>query len=429
MFKLGLGMWAYDVLALMHAPKLHEKLSADGAMDRVGILRRSGLQGAYLYSDAYMDDDRLVVETLRSADRFGATFANYVKAGRGEFDEKGRLKSIQATDQKSSRSFTIRAKHFISSVGPWTDQFASSLFEWKKILRPSKGIHLTFRRERVPIHEAIVMATGPDKRIIFAIPRHEMVIVGTTDTDYPLSPETVHSERADVDYLLNIVGNYFPNAGITEKDIVASYSGVRPLVNDGSATESKTSREHVIIHSPHNVTFVAGGKYTTYRRMARDVVENVLAHEFALEDRIKFARNQTREAINPLVTSEKLAEATAVSDTWAREFGLTAAEMRLLAERHGFEARDIVERGRSQGLHRPWQMEALFAINYTMCLHLRDFMLRRSPLFLAYHDHGISQIDSIVDVFVKSQGWDAARVVQEKQMFKDHLNFELGWRR
>lgn len=302
MFKMGLGMWLYDTLALLHTPKFHERLSANGTMNKVPQLREDGLLGSYMYSDAYMDDDRLVIETLRSAHRYGGKLANYIKAGHGIFDEGGRLKALEAEDKISGKKVTIKAKHFVSTVGPWTDQFAESLFEWKKILRPSKGIHLTLSRERLPLQEAVVMATDKDSRIIFGIPRHDMVIVGTTDTDFKESPETVHSTKDDVSYLLRIVDGYFPEAKITEGDIIASYSGVRPLVADGSSTESKTSREHVILHTQRNVTFVAGGKYTTYRRMARDIVEVVLKEEFSLEERVKYARNQTREVINPIIT-------------------------------------------------------------------------------------------------------------------------------
>jgi glycerol-3-phosphate dehydrogenase len=428
MFKMGLGMWLYDALALMHAPKIHERLSVESTSARIPSLKTNGLLGSYSYSDAYMDDDRLVIETLRSAARFGATAANYVKAGTGRLDEKGRLQELEITDTLNGKKSKIKAKHFISTVGPWTDQFAETLFKWKKLLRPSKGIHFTLKRERLPIKEAIVMATGKDNRIVFAIPRHEMVILGTTDTDYPGNPADVHSERADVDYLLSVVQQYLPKAGITEKDIVASYSGIRPLVNDGSATESKTSREHVILHTPHNITFVAGGKYTTYRRMARDIIEKVLAEEFSLEDRITFARNQTRDPLNPLVTVEKLSESIAQSKNWAPEFNLKKEETYLLAERYGFEAYEILKNGRSQNLSGAWEMEAAFAIQNTMCLHLRDFMLRRTPLFLARTDHGFPLVDAIAQVFAKEFNWSDSRIKDEKNLYNEHLTFEMGWR-
>ena len=429
MFKMGLGMWLYDLLALMHTPKFHERLNPMSTLQRIPTLNDTNLAGSYSYSDAYMDDDRLVIETLRSADRFGGALAHYVKAGPGQFDEKNRLVSLEAQDNISGKKFPIRAKHYVSTVGPWTDRFGSDLFRtWKKILRPSKGIHLTFSRERLPLQEAVVMATGSDNRIVFAIPRHEMVIIGTTDTDYPQAPETVHSERGDVDYLIEVASKYFPKAKIKEEDILASYSGVRPLVHDDSSTESGTSREHMILHTPQNVTFVAGGKYTTYRRMARDVIESVLKNEFTLEDRIKYARNQTRDVINPLVTAEKLNEAIGQSHLWAAEFGLNKKDTLFLAERHGFEGYEMLIEGREAGHKNIWEMEALFAARYTMCRHLRDFMLRRSPLFLATRDHGASVLNQVAAVLQKERNWSATQLEEEKKLYFDHQKFEMGWR-
>lgn len=427
MFKMGLGMWLYDALALLHAPKMHERLSAPETVEKLPTLQKQNLVGAYSYSDAYMDDDRLVIETLRSANRFGAQCASYVKAGKGQFDDENRLQTIVAHDLESNKKFEIRAKHFLSTVGPWTDQFASSLFAWTNILRPTKGIHLTFHRTRLPINDAAVMATGKDRRIVFAIPRHEMIIVGTTDTDFSGDPGTVRTEREDVEYLLAIIQSYFPEANLTEADIISSYSGVRPLVADSSQGASATSREHIILPTKQNVTFVAGGKYTTYRRMARDIVEKILKNEFSLEERVQFARNQTREPINPLVTVEKLSESIAQSINWAGEFGLTEIETQTLAERHGFEALEILENSEVKNYSCVWEAEALFAIRHTMCFHLRDFMIRRSPLYLAHADHGLSILDKITKVFQNELGWSDSDIKREKELFLEHLKHELNW--
>jgi glycerol-3-phosphate dehydrogenase len=227
---------------------------------------------------------------------------------------------------------------------------------------------------------------------------------------------------------LGVIDSYFPKAKIKEEDIIASYAGVRPLVDDGSATESKTSREHVILNTPHNVTFVAGGKYTTYRSVARDVMERVLKCQFSLEDRTKFARNQTRDAINPIITVEKLSEAIGQSYMWAREYGLTEAQTLLLAQRHGFEALLILEEGKRAGIKSPWAMEALFASHYTMCLHLKDFMLRRSPLYLSDPQHGFSHLDLIAEVFKMERDWSDEKIQAEKELYFDHIKFEMGWR-
>ncbi|MCB0349356.1 MAG: glycerol-3-phosphate dehydrogenase/oxidase, partial [Bdellovibrionales bacterium] len=276
MFKMGLGMLLYDILSMFEAPELFEKLNPKKTLERLPLLDADNLQGSYVYSDGYMDDDRLVIETLRDANEHGALAVNYVKAVGGQW-EGDKLTAINCHDEFSGETFSIKAKHFVGSLGPWTDLFGKTVLKtWKPILRPTKGIHLTVPLDRVAMKQAVVMFSNDQKRIVFGIPRHEMMIFGTTDTDYTEDPANVYSSKDDVEYLLKIIKEYFPNANLKPEDVIGSYAGVRPLVSDGAASESKTSREHVIIKDKQNITLVAGGKYTTYRLIAKEVVEAAL---------------------------------------------------------------------------------------------------------------------------------------------------------
>lgn len=432
MFKMGLGMWLYDALSMFEAPELHERLSPKESLERLPLLQRRELLGSYVYSDAYMDDDRLVLETLRSAVSMGASCASYVSAEDAQMVE-GKVRSVGCTDHLTGRKFRLTGTHFVSTVGPWTDIVASHLLhEWKKILRPSKGVHLTFDRRRLQLHQAVVMAADTDKRIVFGIPRHEMIIIGTTDTDYSGDPYDVSASVDDVRYLLHIAGEYFPGAKLTAEDIIASYAGVRPLVDDGSASESKTSREHLILNDPRNVTFVAGGKYTTYRRMAEQTVESALSN-FKLEDRIRFGRGDTKKPLNPLVTTESMDQARRQVKRWAREFDMSTSDVDVLVDRHGAEALPIMEAGANRGLmgsseEKLWSMEALHAIRQTMCMNLIDFYVRRSPLFLARHDHGLKLIALLSRVFAMELGWSDSRRQSEAASVQEHIRRELGWK-
>lgn len=434
MFKMGLGMWLYDALSMFEAPELHERLNAQESAERLPLLQRRELKGSYVYSDAYMDDDRLVHETLRAASKLGALAANFVSADDAQF-ENGKICSIGCTDKTTGKKFNIRGRHFISTVGPWTDEVATHLLkDWKKILRPSKGVHLTFSRDRLKLSEAVVMAEG--KRIVFGIPRNEMCIVGTTDTDYTGDPKDVSTTEQDVHYLLNVASQYFPGAKLTAQDIISSYAGVRPLVDDGSETESKTSREHVIIDDPRNVTFVAGGKYTTYRRMAAQTVEAALKN-FPLEDRVKFQRNNTKVALNDKATPAKMEEALRNVENWAHEFHITKEAAHFLAARHGLEAVDMLQAirasGHGQHVHAPsdetlWTAEAHHAIHQTMCLNLIDFYVRRSPLFLARRDHGLSLIALVSRMFAREIGWSDSKRQQEAAAVQAYIRKELAWK-
>ncbi|MCB0406763.1 MAG: glycerol-3-phosphate dehydrogenase/oxidase [Bdellovibrionales bacterium] len=431
MFKMGLGMWLYDALALFEAPEMHRRLNPEDVLNEFPTLKSEGLLGAYMYYDAYMDDDRLVHETLRSAARMGAIAANYVKAEGALVDKNKNLIGIECVDQISGEIFQIHGRHIVSTVGPWTDDVAEHMLgEWKEIMRPSKGIHLTFSRQRFPLKEAVVMAADQQKRVIFGIPRHEMVIVGTTDTDFKNNPSLVKSDAEDVEYLLKITNQYFPGAHLKKSDIIASYSGVRPLVADNSATESGTSREHVIISHPRNITFVAGGKYTTYRAMAEDTVRAALSH-FSIEDQVKFQKSRTLDPLNPKATGPLIEKALTTVEARKDKYSFSLPIQKWLIERHGFEAFDLMAAatdvvGESEWA-RVWQIEARHAIRETMCLTLRDFYLRRSPLFLADKNHGFQFLNEIGQVFQEELGLSSQDLEKQINALRKHLEVEMGW--
>lgn len=426
MFKMGMGMWLYDALSLFQAPELHERCSRGESLARMPALNADQLIGSYIYSDAYMDDDRLVLETLRSANEFGAVCANYVKATGAKFDESGKISQVTCFDSVHRNEFTIKARHVISSVGPWTDQLGNSLFkDWKSILRPTKGVHLTFSKNRLPLSSAVVMGAEKGNRIVFGIPRHEMIIIGTTDTDFKESPESVTATAEDIKYLLEITDQYFPGAQIKAKDIIASYAGVRPLVYDGSQSEGKTSREHTIITDPRGVTFVAGGKYTTYRLMCQQTVDRAI-ESFPIEDQVRFRSADTSAPLNEYTSQESYQQAQILADVWAQSFHREIKDITSLTQRYGMEAEVICEAHPSH--YNYWQLEAAQAIDTTMCLHLRDFYARRVHLFLADPAHGMSQLDQIAQVFREKMGWSEQQLRVEIEMLKQYVATELEWK-
>jgi glycerol-3-phosphate dehydrogenase len=426
MFKMGLGMWLYDALSLFQAPELHERLSSQESMHRMPLLQKDQLVGSYVYSDAYMDDDRLVHETLRSAHEMGAIALNYVKAKTAQFSDDGRIQSVTVQDKFSGQEKKIRARHVVGSAGPWTDLLGQDLFpHWKKVLRPTKGVHITVAKERLPLSSAVVMGAEKSDRIIFGIPRYEMVIIGTTDTDYNQDPSDVSVLPEDVKYLLGVVEHYFPGAKLKAEDILASYAGVRPLVDDGAENEGKTSREHKIwTLEDRHMTFVAGGKYTTYRLMAKDVVEKVL-HYFPLEDRVRFGRSQTESALLPEVSTDLYNQAIASVSNLAKLFSRPAPEVLTLCERYGMEAEAILSRNPANSSY--WQLEAAQAVDYTMCLNLVDFYSRRVHLFLARQDHGWPVFEEVAEVFAEKLGWDAPEIARQKKNLEAYMKRELSW--
>lgn len=426
MFKLGLGMWLYDILSQFDAPEVHQSYGASQTLSEVPILNSKDLVGSFSYYDAYMDDDRLVYETLRSANSKGVICANYIKAISAEFIN-GKVSAVIAKEKFTGKEYKIRGKHFLSTVGPWTDILGQELFDdWKKLLRPTKGIHLTVSKSRLPINDVVVMSDDEKNRIVFVIPRFDMVIVGTTDTDYKGDPGDVVAEYEEVKYLLELLSEYFPGANLGPEDIISSYAGVRPLVQDNSSSEGKTSREHVILSDPRNITFVAGGKYTTYRKMAEQIVDTVV-QKFEFEDQVKFLNSNTKEHLNPLITPEKLEECIRKIPQLSLEYGKTKEEMNILIHRHGLEALEIM--GKYGSDRSIWELEAFHAIHQTMCMSFTDYMTRRVPLFLSYDDHGRNEIKIISQVFCDCFGLSEKEVQEQISAYSRHTDFHLAWKK
>ncbi|MCB0368657.1 MAG: glycerol-3-phosphate dehydrogenase/oxidase [Bdellovibrionales bacterium] len=413
MFKMGLGMWLYDILSLFQTPELHERLTATQTLSLQEQVKSKDLLGSFVYYDAYMDDDRLVHETLRSANENKAIIANYVSAKEYSYEES--IHKIKAIDTLTGQSFEIKSHQMISCVGPWTDFFAKITDDkWENLLRPTKGIHLILKRQRFNLHQAVVMGAETGNRIIFGIPRGEFVIIGTTDTDYPMNPSTVHTELADVEYLLKIVNSYFPNEKIEKADIVASYSGVRPLVHDKAQSTGKTSREHTIKSGKNGIIYVAGGKYTTYRKIAEEAVDRLL-EDLSIEQRVLFSKSNTHSPLNPLVTSESYRNYLSVQ---------VSKEDFKLAELLGPEA-EVLKHEYPD--YTNLQKIVAFHIDNTMCISIADFYLRRSHLMLTLKDHGLSQFDEIAMVFRDKLDANEEFIQSEKEKIQKHINSEMGW--
>jgi len=420
MFKMGLGMWLYDALSLFQTPEMHEKLDKIETLNRMPIVKGKDLVGSFVYSDAYMDDDRLVHETLRSANEFGAVCANYVSAHKSNFktniDGAKKIESIEVTDEMTKDSFKIYADQIVCNVGPWTDLVGEKILpQWRKILRPTKGVHLTFAKNRIPLSSAVVMAAQKSNRIVFAIPRHEMVIVGTTDTDFKGDPTNASVDAEDIRYLLEITNQYFPGAKLKEEDIISSYVGVRPLVKDDSDNEGKTSREHTIIEDDSGFIVIAGGKYTTYRLMAEQIVDKAIK-KIPFNRRAQFKHCQTKSALNPYVNADVYREAVLNAPDQLQKY---------LAERYGAEYKVILDKyGVTDDV---WVIEAYQAIHTTMCLNLIDFYRRRVPLFLAEKDHGMQFFDQIANVFKETYNWSEQTLNDEKNKLIKFIHDELNW--
>jgi len=418
-WKMKAGMLLYDLLCAFRAPKLHTSLNPKKVESSNSNLKTEGLKGGFVYYDAYMDDDRLVVETLRSvSDKIDVASYCEVKEVKSSADKKDKaekdeaLKGVELScyDSIEDEEFKIKAKHLISCVGPWTDTFGKIIDDsWKDKMRPSKGIHLCVKKSLLGLETAMVMAADKSKRILFCIPRKDFDIVGTTDTDYNEDLDTVRSNDDDVSYVKKVLSEYFPKIDIKDGDILSTYAGVRPLIHDGSSNESKVSRNHRVFNVDEKpITFISGGKYTTYLSMAIHAVDKAVNSNKKLlssAENIKAKRRKLFVGINTK-ENQKLAlvKIKSLNLDWSTD------SINDFVDNHGAQSYSFI----TENLDKTYlQTEASVAIEHYCCGHLLDFYERRTSWSLSRRFTDEKNIKEVGLEFKNQLGWSENFLNQE----------------
>ena len=421
---LRMGMWLYDLLSLFRTPGMHQNFSARRLAREIPELKAEGSRGGFKYYDASMWDDVLVTETLRPALTDGAISLNYCEAVSLSRDADDLARGALVKDLLTGAQAQIRARQVIACVGPWADQFGKMLDPaWRPWLKPSQGIHLVFDLKRLSLPGAVVMAHPKDGRISFAIPRPDfgagVTIVGTTDGDTPLDPEEAVGSESEFKYLFALLNDFFPRLKLTEADLVSSYVGVRPLVGpadpagNGTPALAKVSREHEIRLAPGGVVMIAGGKYTTHRVMAHQMVDFAVHHAPPGGYSRVPGPSNTRGALNPAVTLEKiesLRRAATVPEKLLSRFGDEAE--RVLSLDAG------ARRERGYATPDPDGFPALagqllFALQEEGIVTLRDFYFRRAPLYLSRKDHGMPWAEPLAKLWAQVRALDPSEILLE----------------
>jgi len=441
MWFLGLGLMLYDLLALFRSPEFHKTFGAYDLQKIIPGLKSENLAGGFKYYDASMCDDAITVETARSAATGGAAVANYVEAvaplWHGENIGGFRVRDLEK--KIGEGDIEIRAAKTVVCAGPWTDGIGRKLSgSWKSWLAPSRGVHLVFDIKKIPVPGAVVMIHPDDGRISFVMPRRDLgegvVIVGTTDASAPEDPGQVRVEKSDVDYLMGLLGRYFPKLDVRHTDIISAYAGVRPLVGPGAFGKpgrlslQQVSREHHIGRGPGGTVVVAGGKFTTHRKMAEQIVDFTLS-DWSQDAKAGRCRqlpqdvraSRTKEPLNFRVTAESLG---ACQDVAAQRGTKIPGELLSL---FGAEAVDILEINAASGISEyskqpvadPPAFPFLAAqlrhqIRSGMVMHLDDFYFRRTALFLSRPDHGLPWSGLLSRVWAEERGLDERAAMVER---------------
>ncbi|HEV2292518.1 MAG TPA: glycerol-3-phosphate dehydrogenase/oxidase [Tepidisphaeraceae bacterium] len=283
-WKLAIGVKAYDLLCSGQNLGRSQVLSADRTLRKLPGLQPKGLTGAVRYFDGLTNDARLVLDTIRSAAAAGAMVANYTAlesatahgdTWRCRVSDKLQWHGRHAHATGAGQLTELRARVVVNATGAWAASLAAS----GVALRLTKGVHLVIDRSRLNVPDAVVMAEG--SRILFAIPWGQRVILGTTDTDYDGPIDTPTCDDSDIRYVLGVANATFPTAHLEPHDVISSWAGLRPLIAGGSNARGKPSdlsRRHQIRMTQPGWLDVAGGKLTTYRLMAEQTVDEVVAY-------------------------------------------------------------------------------------------------------------------------------------------------------
>ncbi len=430
LWKVWAGVWLYDLLALFRNVRGHRILGKRALLRAEPMLRERGLVGGALYYDAQCDDARLVLATARSAQQHGALIANYVEVQRLLLAD-GRVRGAEVRDRITGDTATLTASVVVNATGPWCDRIRRLEDPGARpLLRLTKGVHVMVPRRRLGHRAAIAMTSPIDGRVMFVLPWGELSYIGTTDTDYSGSPDEVRPAPEDVVYLLRSANACFPNAHLSEADVIASWAALRALVIRDSAglPASRVSREHVIVRGPAGLITIAGGKLTTFRVMARELVDLVADQLRAASGRARPARPATDR--EPLPGGEVRDFAPLASP--GIELGIPPGTVDHLLAHYGTEAAAIFNlvRERRELLHPlapqhpAIEAEVIHAARRELAQRVEDVLMRRTHVYYETPDHGAPAARRVAELLGQARGWDAERIGLEAERYLNALAAE-----
>jgi glycerol-3-phosphate dehydrogenase len=408
---LGSAMWGYDLTGGLRIGKRHERLTAGEALAHLPTMPPERLASAYLYYDARADDARLCLAVARTAAAHGAVLANH--AAVTAFTKGGDGAVTGATVAVGDGTIAVRAGVVVNAAGVWADDVrALDEGTHPRSLRPAKGVHITVPWSKVRNDIAVVIPVPKDKRSLFVVPWGDFTYIGTTDTDYDGPIDDAQCTPADIAYVLRAL-NHSVTTGVTEADIVGTWAGLRPLVRQAGGRTADLSRRHRVNASSSRVVTVTGGKLTTYRRMAADTVDDVMA----MLDR----RGRSHTKSLALVGAEGYVEPADGADAAAHltgRYGGEAPAVEALLDVDAALSRPLVP-----GL--PYlAAEAVHAARHEMAMTVDDVLSRRTRARLLARDASVAAAPAVARLIGRELGWDDAECERQARAYADDVAHE-----
>lgn len=406
----GIGLKLYDVLAGQLGFGASKILSKKETLDRIPTLKTDGLKGGVIYYDGQFDDARLAVTLARTMESLGQFPVNHIKVESLIKDNGGFIKGVTARDQITGQVFSLKSKVVINATGIFVDSVRKLDDDASvDMISPSQGIHLILDRSFAPGDSAIMVPHTDDGRVIFIVPWHDRVIVGTTDTPIKepvMEPVPLPSE---IEFLLTHAARYLSKTPLA-KDVLSVFAGIRPLISGDHArgNTSSLSRDHHLTISPTGLVTIAGGKWTTYRKMAEDTIDN--------------AARLGNLIFRPSVTKElHLHGWTKKADLndHMHVYGSYADEVLSLAE----EFPDL-----AQPLHAslPYTgLEVVWAVRHEYALTLTDVLSRRTRSLLLHARASMEIAPAVAAIMAgelkKDKAWENDQVTQFIELAQNYI--------
>ncbi|MCW2744627.1 MAG: glycerol-3-phosphate dehydrogenase/oxidase [Mycobacterium sp.] len=423
---VGAGVLLYDTMGLTSGASRglprHRHLSRRGARRLAPGLRKDALIGAVQYWDAQVDDARHTMTIVRTAASYGALCANRTRVVRlvrtGE-----RVTGAVLRDLETGREFTARARQVVNATGVWTDDTQAMANTRGQVhVRASKGVHLLVPRDRIASSTGLILRT--EKSVLFVIPWGRHWIVGTTDTDWELDKSHPAVSASDIRYLLERVNAVLARP-LEEADVEGVYAGLRPLLAGESDDTSQLSREHVVTHTVPGLVMVAGGKYTTYRVMAADAIDEAVR---ALDERVA----PSTTATVPLVGADGYPALWNQRYRLAADAGLHVVRIEHLLHRYGSLTAEVLALiAADPTLAEPLpssddylRAEAVYACSHEGALHLDDVLARRTRISIESYDRGTEAAPVVARLMAGVLAWNEAQIDREVRHYRARVDAE-----
>ncbi len=375
------------------------------------------------------DDARITLENALAAAENGAVVITQAKVERIEDAEKDDHAEVFFRDLVGDREIRVRTKGIVNCTGVWTDSVRKMADIDGNVIRPTKGVHLVLKSDRLPIHHASALVAPQDGRVFFAIPWMGRTVIGTTDTDFGGDLSRIGVDADDVRYLLFAANHYFPKQKLVPSDVIATWAGLRPLINVESESASDVPREHKLFRDGRMIT-VAGGKLTTYRRMAAETVDHTVK---SLD--IECPRSATAKSILP--GARDLAEDfDALALRLAKQADLPEDVAKRLANVYGVRGEQVAElaakdpslKERVTPDRDVVLAEIVHAVQAELALTLEDVLVRRTSLALTAEDQALGSAEKVAQVMGRILRWSPAEQQRKLEQYQETINLTRAYR-